>query len=80
MSFPIFDLATIHILTTGTIDKLRELYSPGRFEPLRFQPNLIVCPNQCNGFVENERVNQTLNVLEPCVMHLVCFSVVGSAF
>jgi hypothetical protein len=31
-----FDLATIHILTTATIDKLRELYPQGRFEPRRF--------------------------------------------
>ena len=77
MRFSIFELATIHILTTATIDKRRELYSPGRFELRRFQPK---CPNQCNGFVENEWVDQTLNVLEPCVMHLVCFSIVGSAF
>jgi hypothetical protein len=78
--FSIFDLATIQILNTATIDKLRELYSPGRFEPRRFQPDLIVSPYQCNGFVENEWVDQILNVLEPWVMHLVCFSVVGSAF
>ena len=79
MPFSIFDLATIHILTTATIE-LREHYSPGGLEPRRIQSNLIVCPNQCNRFVENEWVDQTLNILEACVMHLVCFSIVGSAF
>jgi MOSC domain-containing protein len=32
-----FDLDTIHILTAATIDKLRELYPPGHFEPRRFR-------------------------------------------
>jgi MOSC domain-containing protein len=57
-----FDLATIHILTTSTIDKLRELYPPGRFEPRRFRPNLIICPNQGNGFVENDWIDETLMI------------------
>jgi uncharacterized protein YcbX len=41
-----FDLASIHILTTATIDKLRELNPAGRFEPRRVRPNMIVFPNQ----------------------------------
>ena len=69
-----FDLATIHILATATIDKLRELYPQGRFEPRRFRPNLIICPNQGNGFVENDWIDQTfmiadkvrLSVTGPC--------------
>ena len=59
-----FDLATIHILTTATIDKLRELYPPGRFEPRRFRPNLIIRPNQGNGFVENDWIDQTLIIAD----------------
>ncbi len=31
-----FDLAVIHLLTTATIDRLRELYPQGRFEVRRF--------------------------------------------
>src|SRR5205823_8134118 len=34
-----FDLATVHLLTTATIDRLRELYPEGRFEVRRFRPN-----------------------------------------
>jgi len=31
-----FDLSPIHVLTTSTIDRLRDLYSKGRFEVRRF--------------------------------------------
>src|ERR1700675_278039 len=34
-----FDLALLHVLTTGTLDRLRELNPSSRFEPRRFRPN-----------------------------------------
>ena len=37
-----FDIAVIHIFTTSTIDRLRELYPEGRFEVRRFRPNIVV--------------------------------------
>jgi uncharacterized protein YcbX len=37
-----FDLAAVHVLTTATIDRLRELYPRGRFEVRRFRPNIVV--------------------------------------
>ncbi|HYN23770.1 MAG TPA: MOSC N-terminal beta barrel domain-containing protein [Pyrinomonadaceae bacterium] len=37
-----FDCAVIHVLTTATIDRLRELYPQGRFEVRRFRPNIVV--------------------------------------
>lgn len=37
-----FDSAVIHILTTATVDRLRELYPEGRFEVRRFRPNIVV--------------------------------------
>jgi uncharacterized protein YcbX len=57
-----FDLATLHLLTTGTIDKLRELYPAGRFEPRRFRPNLIIDTGGQKGFVENEWIGKTIAV------------------
>jgi uncharacterized protein YcbX len=36
-----FDLAAIHVLTTATINRLRELYPQGRFEVRRFRPNIV---------------------------------------
>lgn len=60
-----FDCATIHVLTTGTIDRLRELYPQGRFEIRRFRPNIVVesAPGT-KGFVENEWIGHTLAIGE----------------
>src|SRR5439155_25865512 len=35
-----FDCAAVHVLTTATLDQLREFYPQGRFEVRRFRPNL----------------------------------------
>ncbi len=59
MDFPVvngfFDLGSLHLLTTATLNKLRDL-SPGtRFEPRRFRPNIVVdSPDGTEGFAENE--------------------------
>ena len=37
-----FDCATIHLLTTATLNRLRKLYTQGRFEVQRFRPNIVV--------------------------------------
>src|SRR5438094_10669531 len=37
-----FDIAVVHLLTTSTIDRLRELYPEGRFEARRFRPNIVI--------------------------------------
>lgn len=56
-----FDAAPIHVLTTATIDRLRELYPEGRFEVRRFRPNVVVQTSGAErGFVENHWVGQTL--------------------
>ena len=41
-----FDIAVIHILTTSTINYLREPY-PGRFEVRRFRQNIVI--NSASG-------------------------------
>ena len=52
-----FDLATIHVLTTATINRLRELYPQGHFEVRRFRPNIVVRPENDNAeFVESKWV------------------------
>ncbi len=40
-----FDLAVAHVLTTATLDRLRDLYPQGRFEVRRFRPNIVVQPS-----------------------------------
>lgn len=58
-----FDLAVIHMLTTATIDRLRELYPQGRFEVRRFRPNIVVEAGFGEtGFVENDWIGHTLAV------------------
>ncbi|HVK97953.1 MAG TPA: MOSC domain-containing protein [Flavisolibacter sp.] len=58
-----FDCAVIHLLTTATLDQLRELYPQGRFEVRRFRPNIVVqTPSTEKGFVENNWIGQTLSI------------------
>lgn len=70
-----FDLAVIHVLTTATIDRLRELYPQGRVEVRRFRPNIVVeVASGEKDFVENAWVGHTLaigtevrlNISGPC--------------
>lgn len=70
-----FDCATVHVLTTATLEQLHQLYPQGRFEVPRFRPNIVVTPADGEqGFVENSWVGHTLaigdtvrlNVTGPC--------------
>jgi uncharacterized protein len=70
-----FDGATVHLLTTATLDRLQEITPTARFEPRRFRPNLVIQPiTGENSFVENEWIGQTLaigdqvrlNITGPC--------------
>ena len=57
-----FDLAILHVLTTGTLDRLRELNPRSRFEPRRFRPNLIIDTGGQEGFVENDWIGKTIAI------------------
>jgi uncharacterized protein YcbX len=58
-----FDCATLHLLTTSTLDSLRALYPEGRFEVRRFRPNIVVnTADGENGFVENDWIGRTLAI------------------
>ena len=58
-----FDLAAVHVLTTATIDRLRDLYPQGRFEVRRFRPNIVVRPSSGEkNFVENSWIGRTLGI------------------
>ena len=60
-----FDLAPIHVLTTATTDRLRDLYPEGRFEARRFRPNIVIEPFPVvRDFVENGWVNRVLRIGE----------------
>jgi uncharacterized protein YcbX len=56
-----YDLAVVHLLTTATLDRLRELYPAGRFEARRFRPNIVINTAE-RGFVENDWLGRTVTV------------------
>ncbi|HEY0695182.1 MAG TPA: MOSC N-terminal beta barrel domain-containing protein [Kribbella sp.] len=58
-----FDCAVLHLLTTATIDRLRELYPPGRFEVRRLRPNVVVeTTDPVTDFVEDGWIGRTVSI------------------
>jgi uncharacterized protein YcbX len=58
-----FDTAVVHVLTTATLDRLRDAYPQGRFEAHRFRPNIVVrAENGETDFVENAWVGKVLAI------------------
>jgi uncharacterized protein len=58
-----FDCASVHLLTTATLDRLRLMYPQGRFEVRRFRPNIVV--ETANGekeFAENAWIGQIVAI------------------
>jgi uncharacterized protein YcbX len=67
-----FDVAVIHLLTTSTINRLRELYPEGRFEVRRFRPNIVVeSSSEEKDFIENSWVDKKLTIGEETVLKVV---------
>ncbi|PHS30359.1 MAG: MOSC domain-containing protein [Sulfurovum sp.] len=70
-----FDLGTIHLLTSSTIAKLKELYPEGDFNINRFRPNIFIDLDVTTiEFIENDWVGKEiaigneviLKVKQPC--------------
>ena len=70
-----FDVSTVHVLTTATLDCFRELYPEGRFETRRFRPNVVVqTASDEKRFAEKDWIGQTvafgpevrLNIMREC--------------
>jgi uncharacterized protein YcbX len=58
-----FDAAVLHLLTTATLDHLRELYPKGRFEVRRFRPNVVVeLSSGEKSFAENAWIGHSLSI------------------
>jgi len=58
-----FDCATIHLLTTATLNRLRDYYPQGQFQVRRFRPNIVVEPVGAEeGFTENAWIGHTLAI------------------
>ena len=76
-----FDIAVIHIFTTSTIDRLRELYPEGRFEVRRFRPNIVIESSSSSSsgekkekkkdFIENLWVGKKLMIGEDIILRVI---------
>ncbi len=63
LSNTFFDLATLHLLTTATLDCLQALTPTSRFETRRFRPNIVIKPTTGEkNFVENDWIGHTLAI------------------
>lgn len=56
-----FDYASLHVVTTATLNALATANPDGRFDPRRFRPNLVIETEE-DGFVENGWLGQTLTI------------------
>lgn len=66
-----FDIAVIHILTTSTINRLRELYPEGRFEVRRFRPNIVVeSASEEKDFIESLWVGKKVMIGEEILLRV----------
>jgi MOSC domain-containing protein len=72
-----FDIAVIHIFTTSTINRLRELYPEGRFEVRRFRPNIVIESESSSeekrkkDFIENLWVGKKLMIGEDIILRVI---------
>ena len=66
-----FDIAVIHLLTTSTINRLRELYPEGRFEVRRFRPNIVMeSVSEEKEFIENLWIGKNIMIGEDIVLRI----------
>lgn len=66
-----YDIAVIHLLTTSTINRLRQLYPEGRFEVRRFRPNIVInSVSEDNDFIENFWIDKMLMIGEDIILRV----------
>lgn len=66
-----FDCATVHLLTTATLNRLQDFYPQGRFEVQRFRPNIVVEPvGSEQSFAEQAWIGHTLAIGDEVRLHI----------
>lgn len=66
-----FDYAVLHMLTTATLERLRQLHPDGLVDVRRFRPNIVVASAAEAGFVENGWLGQRLAIGEQVGFQLI---------
>ena len=68
---PFFDLGAVHLLTTASLQRLREIYPEGDFDARRFRPNVVVdLGSGETGFVEDGWIGRPLRLGEEVVLEV----------
>ncbi len=65
----LFDMFPISVLTTSTLDRLRELDAETTFDPRRFRMNVVVKTSGA-GFIENEWIDRELTIGGTVRLHI----------
>ena len=53
----------LHLITTASLDSMKNLYAEGDFDPRRFRPNIVVSSQpERNGFVEESWVGESIRI------------------
>ncbi|TLY01099.1 MAG: MOSC domain-containing protein [Thaumarchaeota archaeon] len=53
----------LHLITTASLDSMKNLYAEGDFDPRRFRPNIVVSSRpERNGFAEESWVGETIRI------------------
>jgi hypothetical protein len=58
----LFDYASVHIMTTATLQRFKDAYPEGQITIQRFRPNIVVDSPDETGFVENSWPGRTLTL------------------
>jgi uncharacterized protein len=66
-----FDFAPIHLVTTATLRRLRELLPGSQVERVRFRPNLVIDTGEASEFLENAWNGRLIAIGKQVVLHVV---------
>ncbi|MDJ0926521.1 MAG: MOSC domain-containing protein [Gammaproteobacteria bacterium] len=70
-----FDLAPIHLITTATLNQLRDAKPDAHFGISRFRPNIVVAtPDDTTGFVENDWVGRSITIGDDVQLQVITAS------
>jgi len=67
-----FDCATVHLLTTNTLDALGTRYPGGNFDVGRFRPNVLLDANGGGEFAEDTWIGKTVRIGKDVVLQVTC--------
>lgn len=66
-----FDSSTVLVLTSASLDRVRELVPGSDCDARRFRPNIVIeSVNGAGGFVENDWVGGTLRIGDEVALHI----------